>query len=353
METELLTENDTLELNEVEMEAPPSVLRTALNGCFEVYQGPWGKYIRSCPDPDANVEITDEHLEHFELNENIHRIPAELWTRWSKLCFHFVDKVKSEVEVSVRILRSESDSSRYRILVPKQKVSSATVRIDSFDEAIDIETGEVIESYPPPGWIPVGSSHSHNTMPSFFSSTDDKYELGDPGIHLVVGSINVEKMSYTISASVVGNGRRFEMPYNNLIDATPVKEVSFHPDVLKYVDYSTPPVSYAPVKVYNKAKSQVSDSTRYTKWLERNSNHRYNNYDYNEYMDDPFYYSSDFNSYDYGNNSSPKILKLWEIEDLIQDYIKQNSDDINKIFQLYDVLTESAKEIDEQVFTTN
>lgn len=156
-------EEDTLEINEIPMEdsPTPTILRTALDGCFEVYQGPWGKYIRSCPDPDANVEITKDHLEHFELNSDIHKVPAELWSRWVKLCFYFVDKVKSEVEVSVRILRSESDSSQYRILVPKQKVSSATVRIDSFDKAVDIETGEEIESYPPSGWIPVGSSHSH------------------------------------------------------------------------------------------------------------------------------------------------------------------------------------------------
>lgn len=355
--SQTLSENETLEINEIQMgdTLPTSdILRTSLDGCFEVYQGPWGKYIRSCADPDANVVITDEHLSHFELNDNIHKIPAILWARWVKLCFHFVNKVKSEVEVSVRILRSELDPSQYRILVPKQKVSSATVRIDSFDEAIDIETGEKIESYPPPGWIPVGSSHSHNTMPSFFSSTDDKYELGDPGIHLVVGSIDVDKMKYTISASVVGGGRRFEMPYSNLIDATPVEKVSFHEDVLKYVDYSTPPLPIYPiVKVYNKvssnktSKSSKHDSHRYSKWLERYSGHSEVNYEYNNYMDDPFYY----NDYGVGNNftqdDSPKILKLWQIEDFIHDYIEQNSDDLNKIFQLYDLLSDKVQEVDE------
>ena len=155
--------DETLELNEIlpEEDETPSILRTSIDGCFEVYQSPWGKYIRSCPDPDANVVITEEHLKYFELNSDIHKIPAELWTRWVKLCFHYVDKVKNCVEVSVRILRSENNPSQYRILVPKQKVSAASVRIDSFDEAIDIETGEEIKSYPPVGWIPVGSSHSH------------------------------------------------------------------------------------------------------------------------------------------------------------------------------------------------
>ena len=112
-------------------------------------------------DPDANVEITKEHLEYFEVNPDIHKVPAELWSRWTKLCFHYVGKVKDSVEVSVRILRSAEDPSVYRILVPKQKVSGATVRVDSFEESIDIETGEELTEYPPQGWIPVGSSHSH------------------------------------------------------------------------------------------------------------------------------------------------------------------------------------------------
>lgn len=157
------SQTETVEFNEVSTEEQsfPTILRTSSDGCFEVYQGAWGKYIRPCFDPQANVEITKEHLEHFELNDNIHKIPAELWARWVKLCFHYANKVESGVEVSVRILRSEEDFTQYRILVPRQKVSGATVRVDSFEESIDIETGEELTEYPPAGWIAVGSSHSH------------------------------------------------------------------------------------------------------------------------------------------------------------------------------------------------
>jgi len=183
----------------ITQEEPASILRTSENGCWEVYTGTWGNYLRPAFDPDANAVITDEHLKHFELNENIYRIPSELWAKWIKLCFHYVDKVQACVEVSVRILRSVEDPSVYRFLVPRQKVSGASVRVDSFDEAIDLDTGEEITQYPPEGWVPVGSSHSHNTMQAFFSGTDDKYELGDPGIHIVVGSINTKEMKYTIA----------------------------------------------------------------------------------------------------------------------------------------------------------
>lgn len=191
-------------------------------------------------------------------------------------------------------------------------------------------------------------------MPSFFSGIDDKYELGDPGIHLVVGSIDVNKNVYTIAASVVGNGRRFLLKYDELIDATPISEVTFHPDVLKYVDYSTPTtvIKYSPVIKYKGGKSH-RDSDSYDKWLEQYANYKYNDYDgYNQYMDDPFFFNEN-GTLNTENVEGNKTIKLWEIEDLINDYINQNSEDLNKILHLYDVLTSAAKEIDESAFATS
>lgn len=322
----------------------PGILRTANDGCFEVYQGPWGKYIRPCFDPKANVEITKEHLNHFELNEDIHRIPADLWTRWVNLCFHFVDKVTSSVEVSIRILRSEDDASKYRIVVPRQKVSGATVRVDSFEESIDIETGEELTSYPPQGWIPVGSSHSHNTMAAFFSGTDDKYELGDPGIHLVVGGIKVQERRYSIAASVVGAGRRFELEYSHLVDTTPIENVDFHPKVLEYVDYQSPTYTYTSSALSRtNAKSEWEG---YNKWLQRNSKYSNANYS-NTDINDPFSYSEYFQSYGGGVYSSTnKDVRLWEIEDLINDYINQNQDQVEKLIDLENRLKDFLPDIE-------
>jgi hypothetical protein len=355
METESVETEEIFQEYEVDMNAAsedevessenevPTLLRTAADGCFEVYEGYWGKYIRPCFDPEANVEITKEHLEHFELNPNIHKVPAELWTRWVNLCFHFVDKVKSSVEVSVRILRSEEDPSKYRILVPKQVVSGAAVRVDSFDESIDIETGEELTQYPPVGWIPVGSSHSHNTMPAFFSGTDDKYELGDPGIHLVVGGIKTKERQYEIAASVVGSGRRFKMSYKDLIDATAVDNVTFHPKVVEYVDYESPVYTNTYTQ-YNKgtalAKSNYSysnsDVYNYGKWLEQYSSYSYTN---NNQYKDPFYYNGTY-------TGTSKEVKLWEVEDITVDLIKQSQHDINRLFTILDFLQGTAKDVE-------
>ena len=351
---ELQELQETVEIQEVEVDTVepevPSVLRTRRDGVWEVYNGTWGSYLRSTDDPDANVVINEANLKTFNLNPDVHKLPAELWTRWVKLCFYYVDKVTSSVEVSIRILRSTEDASKYRMLVPRQKVSGASVRVDSFDDAIDIETGEEITQYPPDGWIPVGSSHSHNTMPSFFSGIDDKYELGDPGIHLVVGGINVTGLKYTIAASVVGNGRRFEVAFSDLIDATPISGVEFHPKVIDYVDYSTPvyastfkPAHSASTVPWKKKVSKVGDDTHsYQEWMRQS---------YGEGMDeysDPYFYSdgtySSFNSK--ANTRTGTAVMMWEIEDLINDYISQNQDDVNKLCLFADSLRDHLNDVE-------
>jgi hypothetical protein len=314
----------------------PTILRTAKDGCWEIYDGPWGKYIRPTFDPEANAEITDEHLKHFELKEDINRIPAELWAKWIKLCFYYVDKVQACVEVSMRILRSEEDPSVYRFLVPKQKVSGASVRVDSFDEAIDIDTGEEITSYPPEGWVPVGSSHSHNTMQAFFSGTDDKYELGDPGIHIVVGSINPKDMKYTIAASVVGSGRRFMVEYDKLIDATPIPGQEFHPKVLDYVDYSTPVSTYSVKGGFTKYPSTWNKKE--TKTSPKRDYNDLKNWGWEDDFSDPFYWSNTYNS--------SSTIQPWNIADTLKDFVVENNNNPTALKEMRDELYDFLQDLE-------
>jgi len=217
-----------------------TLLRTAHDGCWELATNSWGTFLRPAADPDANVTITEEQLKGFELRTDIAKIPADLWQRWIQLCFAMTQASSANLEVSCRLLRHEDDRSRWRILVPRQEVSAASVRVKSFDQSVDIATGEVIEQYPPTGWIPCGSSHSHNTMAAFFSGTDDKYELGDPGLHIVVGAIDLTKRNYTLAASITANHRRFLIEHDALIDTTPIEGVSFHPDARAMVAIEQP-----------------------------------------------------------------------------------------------------------------
>jgi hypothetical protein len=322
----------TEENQEVQEVQSPTILRTRRDGVWEVYDGPWGSYLREADDPDANVEISDKHLEEFQLREDIHRIPADLWTKWVKLCFYFVDKVQDTVEVSTRILRSAEDPSKYRFLIPYQKVSAASVRAEDFDVSIDLETGEEITQYPPDGWIPVGSSHSHNTMEAFFSSIDDKYELNDPGIHIVVGSIDTTNMKYRIAASVVGSRRRFEVQFDKLIDASACPGVEFHPDVINYVDFTKPAIKAV---VWSK---KVSTGTYSKSQYSNPKNLGWGN-DYTDYKNDPFYWS---NSY----NSNHKI-DCWNITDTLADYLEQHLDNPMLLYKLKDELEDFVKDLDD------
>ena len=215
-----------------------SLLRTTREGCFALTTNYYGTYIAPVADPLADTVITKAQMEGFELSEDIAPIPSELWSRWIQLCIEMVRRNNQDLEVSCRILRSKDDPSVCRIVAPVQQVTKVSVRVDSFDRAIDIATGEVVEQWPPEGWSPVGSSHSHNTMEAFFSGTDDQYELGDPGLHIVVGNINLKDLSYDLEASVTANHRRFAVPGEKVVDLTSHPTATYHKNVLDVIKLS-------------------------------------------------------------------------------------------------------------------
>lgn len=187
-----------------------------------------------------------------------------------------------------------------------------------------------------------------NTMAAFFSGVDDKYELDDPGIHLVVGSIDTKNMKYAIAASVVGSHRRFIVDYDKLVDATPVDGMKFHEKVLDYVDYSTPTV---------KKFKPGTNSVVPVKWTKKEtSNETWNDpgtwgygweYDKNDYdYSDPFYWQGDTTR---TSSSSEDTVKLWSVIDLANDYVKHNANDLNRLHNLRDELMDFITELDENL----
>lgn len=212
------------------------ILRTRTDGCYQLQSNYWGTYLSPADDPLADTVITKEQFEGFELSDQVSRLPASLWNRWINLCIEVLRRGNRDLEVSCRLLRNIEDPTQYRIAVPQQEVTGVSVRVDSFDKAIDIETGEVITQWPPEGWRPCGSSHSHNTMAAFFSGTDDKYELGDPGLHIVVGTIDVNSGTYTLEASVTANMRRFIIDPEDVVELDEYDlDDTYHPDVLSAI----------------------------------------------------------------------------------------------------------------------
>ena len=72
-------------------------------------------------------------------------------------------------------------------------------------------------------------------MQAFFSGTDDQYELGDPGLHIVVGTIDVATGAYTLKASVTSNMRRFDVDSDAVVELRSDCDTTYHPDVLKVI----------------------------------------------------------------------------------------------------------------------
>ena len=173
-------------------------------------------------------------------------------------------------------------------------------------------------------------------MAAFFSGVDDKYELGDPGIHLTVGKINTKTMKYEIAASVTGNNRRFKLHYDKLIDATPVEGVTFHENVIKYVDYSSP-ATYSPLvrtatsNILKKLPPAREPKKTYNSWHEY-AKDRYGGYEdygdqWQEKYNDPFYFSDGIIDVTETTNDVPTSEDIYPIIDLLEDYLKQNRND--------------------------
>ncbi len=249
-----------------------TVLRTSTDGCYKLVSNSWGMYLSSTPDPDADTIITKEQLQALELHPDVAKIPAELWQAWVDLCVEMTKRDSRNLEVSCRLLRNEADPTLYRIAVPEQSVTVASVRVDSFDKAIDLMTGEVIQQWPPEGWRPCGSSHSHNTMDSFFSGTDDQYELGDPGLHIVVGNIDVKANTHSVLASITAQKRRFIIDESAVLEPVTATSKSYHPSVLNIIKLPTPglgfrsPASFSPAwgsRTYSTTQIDTTPRTDY------------------------------------------------------------------------------------------
>ena len=63
---------------------------------------------------------------------------------------------------------------------------------------------DVDESYFSPNMVQVMEIHSHNTMPAFFSKTDDRDEAGYPGMFAVVGNLDRQTPSICLRVGNLG-----------------------------------------------------------------------------------------------------------------------------------------------------
>jgi hypothetical protein len=126
--------------------------------------------------------------------------------------------IEGATEVSVCLLRSETDPSQWKVVVPLQEVTAVTVDART-EYSCDLFTGEEYTVFPPEGWLHAGSLHSHQQMDAFWSSRDDQGELEVPGMHCTVGSITDH--SFSICSSIVLNKNRYIYDPRHLLEIPP------------------------------------------------------------------------------------------------------------------------------------
>lgn len=240
------------------------VVRTPEHGAYGADHFPgFGTVLRPVKDPEG-VEITKEMANTIRLDPSFPRIPPSLANRISDLYIEMLNRgagknsrfVDSQKEVSVVLLRDVETLSKWRVLVPTQVVGGASVNADYEKPLCDIETGETITSFPPDGWAVAGTSHSHNTMGAFFSSTDDRNELPQPGLHFVCGAFrHVEGggWNFDVAASMVYHGKRYEsvigedgkprkMVWTDIVDFTRIESDDYdaHKNCYEFVKMEPP-----------------------------------------------------------------------------------------------------------------
>lgn len=249
------------------------VLRTPKGGAVGADHFPGhGTILRPVEDPDG-VVLDPELFTAIRLDPNFQKIPASLANRISDLYVTMLGRQKeagftfnstdSQKEVSVVLLRDEETQTKWRVLVPTQVVGGASVEADYTKPLCDIETGEKIEQFPPPGWLHAGSSHSHNTMPAFFSSVDDRNELPMPGVHFVLGGFRQStdegvSWNFDVAASIVYHHRRFErvieqgpdgqrafrkLVWQDILEFTLDTKYEAHANVHQYISVERPQIT--------------------------------------------------------------------------------------------------------------
>jgi hypothetical protein len=228
-------------------------------GCLQLITSEyWGSWYRSIEDPKGKEVDPKELLNQFWLKPDFNRVPLVDLRRIVTFYRKYISQLSANStfdtnEVQVLLLRSETDVKIWKILVPKQIITPATVEAITHPSC-DLETGEDYDVFPPVGWVHAGSSHSHNTMAAFFSGKDDRGELTVPGLHFVIGHITAD--SYDIKASIVINRARFLVPPDRVLETGDIPYVTNDALVARFTDSEVVP--YAPqVESYVKKAQEV------------------------------------------------------------------------------------------------
>ena len=121
-------------------------------------------------------------------------------------------------EAIVLLFYNKNEKS-YRILVPEQEVSPAS---------LSYESTQTIKDH-----ILVGSIHSHGSMTAFHSGTDKDDEEKFDGLHMTIGKVN-EVTFFNVCGSIAVNGMRVPISPEQYVNGLEYREyTTFFPNMFR------------------------------------------------------------------------------------------------------------------------
>lgn len=180
----------------------------------------------------VNKNFWEEALESSEdlihmavgLSDNFIKMPASDWVNLIKLYSYFCEK-GSGLEVCGLLICRNSDK-QVRVVIPEQVVTKVSVDWSLKDKSSKIyflDGEELPKDEYEKNWSLLGITHSHNTMFTSPSGTDDTYEVGTidsplpTGVHILVGSFSNfddwknSEPAYEVYSSISHLGRRYRI----------------------------------------------------------------------------------------------------------------------------------------------
>lgn len=165
------------------------------------------------------------------------KIPLRLFVQIEEFFKAVYVKQKSEALV---LLYYHDATRQYKAVVVEQQALG--LHVDGLGKDIPA---------PDAGWIFAGDIHSHANVSAFHSGTDDKDEQFKDGIHITIGNVDGDNLSY--SFSITNAGQRTMLRRSDMVET-----VDFPPEWLDMVK--------EPPTVISTPLSGFMDGQSYQKW---------------------------------------------------------------------------------------
>jgi hypothetical protein len=189
----------------------------ASNGLFQVRKTVFYRVVTRTEGPIPGLLPEKERLEL-----RCPRLPAALL---EKVLAFFLEVYRVHRGEAVVILFYDPESQRFRVGVPPQTIPGY-FRVDGRWQPLYRLNYEGVKS--PPGFLRLGTIHSHGDMHAYSSSVDCDDERYEDGLHIVFG--NLDRPVLSRSAAFAANGVRFPLDPDAVLEPASARASTARPD---------------------------------------------------------------------------------------------------------------------------